>query len=115
MNQHVAILRPNETLLPEYLSAVLNTPNLQNQIDKLQTGSSRQGLNFDQIKKLIIPITGPVSQLQIVENLNAQLQILNGISKMKAEAQNKINRILADVWGVELTEPVLEEVETDEI
>ena len=115
VNQHVAILRPNETLLPEYLSAVLNTPNLQNQIDKLQTGSSRQGLNFDQIKKLIIPITGPVSQLQIVENLNAQLQILNGISKMKTEAQNKINRILADVWGVELTEPVLEEVETDEI
>jgi restriction endonuclease S subunit len=104
VNQHVAILRPDETILPEYLSAVINTPNLQKQIDKLQTGSSRQGLNFDQIKKLIIPITDTKSQLQIIENLNAQLQILNGVSKMKIEAVKKIDKILADVWGVEYNE-----------
>lgn len=53
------------SILPEYLSTVLNTPKLQNQIDKLQTGSSRQGLNFEQIRKIIIPITDPNSQLKI--------------------------------------------------
>ena len=111
VNQHVAILRPNETILPEYLSAVINTPNLQKQIDKLQTGSSRQGLNFDQIRKLIVPLTDPISQLQIVENLNAQLEILNGISKMKYAAEKKINKILADVWGLEFIEPIEMEVQ----
>jgi type I restriction-modification system DNA methylase subunit/restriction endonuclease S subunit len=105
VNQHVAILRTDKSILPEYLSAVLNTPNLQKQIDKLQTGSSRQGLNFDQIRKLIIPITDPNSQLAIVVNLNTQLEVLNGISKMKDASQKKINQILADVWGVEFVEP----------
>jgi type I restriction-modification system DNA methylase subunit len=114
VNQHVAILRPNETLLPEYLSVVLNTPNLQAQIDKLQTGSSRQGLNFDQIRKLIIPITDLNSQLQIIESLNTQMQVLNGISQMKTEAENKINKILAEVWGVEFVESVKMEVEDEQ-
>ncbi len=110
VNQHVAILRPNETILPEYLSAVLNTPNIQRQIDILQTGSSRQGLNFDQIRKLIVPITDSKSQLKIIENLNSQLEILNGLSKMKDAAQKKINQILADVWGIEFSEPIKMEV-----
>ncbi|MCC6844712.1 MAG: restriction endonuclease subunit S, partial [Bacteroidetes bacterium] len=114
VNQHVAILRPNESILPEYLSAVLNTPNLQRQIDKLQTGSSRQGLNFDQIRKLIIPITETNSQLEIIENLKTQLRVLNGISKMKSEAQKKINQILSDVWGVEFIEPINELVEDEQ-
>lgn len=115
VNQHVAIIRPNESILPEYLSAVLNTPNLQRQIDKLQTGSSRQGLNFDQIRKLIIPITDTTSQLEIVENLKTQLSVLNGISKMKSEAERKINQILAEVWGVAVSEPVIEVDLDDEL
>ncbi len=114
VNQHVAILRPDETLLPEYLSAVLNTPNLQLQIDKLQTGSSRQGLNFDQIRQLKIPIADLSSQLQITRNLNAQMQILNGIENMKAEAKKKIAKILAAVWGVEFVEPVTMEGEDEQ-
>ncbi|MVN21740.1 restriction endonuclease subunit S [Mucilaginibacter arboris] len=111
VNQHVAILRTNKTLLPEYLSSVLDTPNLQSQIDKLQIGSSRQGLNFDQIRKLKIPITDIDSQRQIILELNSQLQILNGISKMKVDAEKKINKILADVWGIETVEPVAMEAE----
>ncbi|MHB1392828.1 MAG: N-6 DNA methylase [Clostridia bacterium] len=114
VNQHVAILRPNNTLLPKYLSAVLNTPHLQIQIDKLQTGSSRQGLNFDQIRKLKIPITDTVSQLQIIEELNAQMQILEGLCKMKTEAEKKIDRILADIWGVKFVEHIKEEVSDEQ-
>ena len=38
------------------------------------------------------------------------MQILNGIGKMKTDAKNKINSILADVWGIEYTEPIIEEV-----
>jgi type I restriction enzyme S subunit len=102
VNQHVAILRPDNTLLPAYLSAVLNTPNLQIQIDKLQTGSSRQGLNFDQIKKLKIPFTDPDSQLQIIKKLNEQMKVVNSINQMKAEAQKKIEKILGEVWGGEI-------------
>jgi len=108
VNQHVAILRPNDSLLPDYLSSVLNTPNLQIQIDKLQTGSSRQGLNFDQIRKLKIPYTDLENQRQIVVKLDAQLLILEGLSKIKLEAEEKINRILADVWGEEKSEPLIE-------
>jgi len=33
---------------------------------------------------------------------------------MKTEAKNKINKILADVWGVEYVEPVKMEVENEQ-
>ncbi|RYX99926.1 MAG: hypothetical protein EOO35_00910, partial [Cyanobacteriota bacterium] len=45
VNQHVAILRTDKTLLPEYLSSVLNTPDLQNQIGKLQSKKQCQRRN----------------------------------------------------------------------
>jgi len=114
VNQHVAILRTNTSLLlPEYLSAILNSSNLQLQIDKLQTGSSRQGLNFIQIRTLKVPITDLKTQHQIVAELNAQMLILDRLRKMKADAERKIEKIVADVWGEKLVEPVEEEAEVE--
>ena len=43
--------------------------------------------------------------------LDAQMQTLEGLRKLKAEAEKKINQILAEVWGVEYVEPIKTEVE----
>ncbi len=45
------------------------------------------------------------TQRQIVSELDAQMEVLNGLRKMKTAAEKKIEQILADVWGVELVEP----------
>jgi hypothetical protein len=42
------------------------------------------------------------------------MQILEGLLQMKTETKNKINKILAVVWGVEIAEPVKVEVEDEQ-
>ncbi|QEH42854.1 restriction endonuclease subunit S [Chitinophaga sp. XS-30] len=55
VNQHVCILRPIEgKLFYKYLSTYLNSPVAQKAIMEAQTGATRQGLNYSQIKNLEI-------------------------------------------------------------
>jgi hypothetical protein len=39
------------------------------------------------------------------------MELLEGLRKMKEEAEKKIGRILWDVWGVEMEEEIKEEKE----
>ena len=69
-------------------------------------------LNQANLNKISIPLPDAKTQQDIVIELDAQSQVLNGLRKMKAEAEKKINQILADVWGVEAVAPVaVEEAE----
>jgi type I restriction enzyme, S subunit len=57
VNQHVCIIRLKDgSAIPEYVSVVLSTPYGQNQINSMQTGASRQGLNHQQVRKIEIPL-----------------------------------------------------------
>jgi len=42
------------------------------------------------------------------------MQILEGIRKMKAKAEKKIENILADIWGVEFAETIETNTESEE-
>lgn len=53
-------------------------------------------------------------QRQIVTEFNIQMQTLEGLRKMEAEAEKKIGKLLADVWGVEFIEAVTMEVEDEQ-
>jgi restriction endonuclease S subunit len=99
VNQHVAIIRSNEAIIPEFLCYLLNSPNLQGQINNLQSGSSRQGLNFDQIKKLKIPNISLKVQKQIIAQLDKETEMLEKIRELKRQAEERLNKILEDVWG----------------
>lgn len=56
VNQHVCIIRLQQTeFCPEYVSFCLSTPYGQDTIDRLQSGASRQGLNHQQVRGLLIP------------------------------------------------------------
>lgn len=98
VNQHVAIIRLSEELDSEFLCYLLNSPNLQRQIDNLQSGSSRQGLNFEQIRKLKIPIFSLETQKKIVAKLNKEIKTLEKIRELKKQAEERINKILKEVW-----------------
>ena len=43
--------------------------------------------------------------------LDAQMQVLEGLRKMKVAAEGKIKKILAEIWGVEFVEDVAVEEE----
>lgn len=55
VNQHVCILRPNQDINTKYLYLILRSNIGQEQIRREQTGSGREGLNFEALKNFIIP------------------------------------------------------------
>ena len=54
VNQHVCIIRATEKLNPRFVWKWLSTPRSQREIDDIQTGQSRQGLNYQQVRQLTI-------------------------------------------------------------
>ncbi|MCB5196388.1 restriction endonuclease subunit S [Deefgea salmonis] len=66
VNQHVCILRFSDEF-NEFFSYVIKADLVQSQIDSCQTGGNREGLNFDQISKLIVCIP-PIEERKIIVN-----------------------------------------------
>jgi type I restriction enzyme S subunit len=73
VNQHVCILRPSQTTDAKYLSFFLNSSLGQEQIMKAQSGVTRQGLNYSQIRALLIPLTSISEQHRLVEKIERLL------------------------------------------
>lgn len=88
VNQHVCIIRTTSDILPEYLSLFLNSPIGQDNINSLQTGVTRQGLNYDQIKAIKINLPPLDDQKQIIHQVKLQNQ---SIHKIENQYSDKIN------------------------
>lgn len=106
---NVALMKatPNEELvLKDYWFYYLQNPVIQNfVIDSSQRTAGQSGVNLDHLYTFQVFLPNKTEQQKIVDELNLKMQVLDGLRKMKTEAQKKINRILADVWGVEFVEP----------
>ena len=70
VNQHVCIIRANSKVSPKFLCNYIQTKKIQNYIQSLQTGGSREGLNFEQIRSFPISLPGIAEQNQIAQLLN---------------------------------------------
>ena len=70
VNQHVCIIRTTKWLNPRFVWKWLTTPRSQQEIDDIQTGQSRQGLNYQQVRQLTIAIPPRTEQDSMVEILN---------------------------------------------
>ena len=70
VNQHVCIIRANETFNPRFVWKWLSTPRSQQEIDEIQMGQSRQGLNYQQVRQLTIVKPPRSEQDVIVEGLS---------------------------------------------
>lgn len=69
VSQHVCVIRPNTSVSSDLLQAALDSSNVQEQIDLMQVGGNREGLNFEQIRNLMIVIPNPQNALRIEQNL----------------------------------------------
>jgi len=76
VNQHVCILRTGWWMIPSYLSNFLNSPLGQDQIFATESGVTREGLNYGQIRKMKIPFAP----------LNEQKRVTQRIAEMFARA-----------------------------
>ncbi len=104
----------NEEVIPEYFARVLQSKYFANKTQVFQDRAGMPKVNREQLATINISLPNQAKQLQIVEAINSQIQILEGLRQMKTEAEIKISKILADVWGVEFVGPVKIEVEDEQ-
>lgn len=65
VNQHVCIVRPVEGYSSDFIQLNLTSPKGQQQIDNNQAGGGREGLNFQQIRKMSFTFPSIEEQDQI--------------------------------------------------
>lgn len=107
-------LKLKEGLNPFYLKYLFTTKRYREYFKRTcKPAGGQANINADELGAVSIDYFEPDVQDKIVIELDAQMEVLKGLLKMKSEAQKKINQILADVWGVEFEETEKEE-ETDE-
>ncbi len=73
VNQHVCILRFPRAL-NEFISYVLKSYLIKEQIISCQTGGNREGLNFEQISKLIVCIPPEHERTRILEHIRREIK-----------------------------------------
>jgi type I restriction enzyme S subunit len=67
VNQHVCILRPrNKRVLQHYLSRSISSAFVQTQIFSDEVGTSREGLAYEQIANLLIPLPIKLEEQQAI-------------------------------------------------
>lgn len=69
VNQHVCIIRPSLLITTKYLYFALRSAVGQTQIDLSQSGSGREGLNFEALGNFNVPVPPLDEQLAITEHL----------------------------------------------
>lgn len=99
-NQAVCIIRPNvNKLLPKYLSYYLNSNEIQNTLCSAKYGGARDNINLEQVSKLEIPLPSIEIQEQILVRLDKEIESLEKVNKLKKQAEERINKILDEVWS----------------
>ena len=97
VNQHVCIIRANSKVSPKFLCNYIQTKKIQNYIRSLQTGGSREGLNFDQIRSFPISLPSIAEQnkiAQLLDKLNERIatqnKIIGDLKKLKSAIVEKV-------------------------
>jgi len=82
VNQHVCIIRPRKRYNPRFIQPILGSARGQAIFESLQTGSGREGLNFDSIKKIELDFPSLPEQEKIADFLS--------LIDRRIQTQNKI-------------------------
>ncbi|EEM43151.1 hypothetical protein bthur0004_8820 [Bacillus thuringiensis serovar sotto str. T04001] len=92
VNQHVCIIRSNtKVVVPELLSKIMASNFIMQQILMSQNGSSREGLNFTQVKNLEFPLTRDLQeQIEIANHISVETNKINSLIGMIEEQIQKL-------------------------
>ncbi len=104
VNQHVCILRPiQEKILPILFEKIMQSSFIFNQIYSVQNGSSREGLNFDDIGNLVFTLPHNIEEQQKIASFlegkcnNIDKAIWLQLKQIEALKQYKVSVINENV------------------
>lgn len=93
-----------DLILPEFAVLCFNSRLGREYFGIVPEGAapSMVKVSQDYMMNFKVPFLGDLtSQKQIVFEIGTQMQILEGLRQMKAEAEKKIENILTEIWGGE--------------
>lgn len=97
VNQHVSIIRPIDALNPRYLMYWLSKRSIQNLINEIQKGATRQALTKAQIESFEVPIPPLREQLSIVAFLDSLQEKIEELEKLQDETENEIEELIPSI------------------
>jgi len=83
VNQHVCILRPINSTISGYLHLVMVSDTGQVQVFNSQNGTSREGLNFEQLGKFVVPYPSTDEQQSIADYLDKKTVLIDELIEKK--------------------------------
>jgi type I restriction enzyme S subunit len=93
VNQHVCIIRLRKSVNPSFVGYALKSTLIKDQIRSLENGSSREGLNFEQVGNLVIQLPDTLEEQQaIVTFLDHKTGEIDGV----IAAKERMIRLLAE-------------------
>lgn len=91
VNQHVCIIRPDQSrLLPSLLAEILATPAMQREIQFEQSGASREGLTLQSIRSFEVVVPPLPEQIAMVEFLDSENGRIRGLSAAINSAMERL-------------------------
>lgn len=93
VNQHVCIIRPMKEYSSRFIQPLLSSPKGQVIFESLQTGSGREGLNFDSIKNISIYFPSYTEQKKVAFFLSLVDERIRSQNKIIKELQSLIKNL----------------------
>ena len=102
VNQHVCIIRFNSNYNPRFVQPIFSSEKGQNLFRTLQTGSGREGLNFENIKQIEISFPTLPEQEKIAGFLTVVDEKLQALKKKKALLEEYKKGIMQRIFSGQL-------------
>ena len=103
VNQHVCILRPTAEIIPPFLELFLASPVVQNLIDDVQVGATREALTKAMIEQFEIPVPSLAEQRRIVAKVEQLMALVDALEQQlaasRATAANLLSALVAELTG----------------
>ncbi len=97
VNQHVCIIRLSKEYNPKFIQPILSSTKGQNVFKSLQTGSGREGLNFESIKNIENHFPSLSEQTKIAtflslidDRIRTQSKIIGELKVLKTTLRNRL-------------------------
>jgi type I restriction enzyme S subunit len=99
VNQHVCIIRPTSEITPKFLEAFLASPIVQNMIDDVQVGATREALTKSMIERFEILLPPIEEQHRIVTKIDSLMAMCDTLEQQIDAAASKQTALLDAVMA----------------
>jgi len=103
VNQHVCIIRLNEKYNPRFIQPIFSSNKGQKMFISLQTGSGREGLNFENIKGIKYYLPRLIEQNKIAAFLSLMEKRIQTQNKIIEKLESSIKVLINKIFNQELS------------